>query len=204
MMMEGMGVKALVPQVVEIKNNVKDTCLRKMVEDARNKNIEFNAKESMNGIFDSNSDFNLNFFDGPLATDLDGITHVSHTGGTTVGNRVKITSMDIDITLNSTTLPNSSAEFIAVTILHEVLHAYFAQVGIAFDHDVMVREYIPWFTSSLHSLYPTIPDTDLVALAYGGLMDNATFVNSPEYAMKNIYGSINDNYKGGRLGSKCH
>ncbi|QKJ31385.1 hypothetical protein HQ865_16980 [Mucilaginibacter mali] len=192
--------------VQDIKNKVNDPCLHKMVDSAINRNIEYDASESMKGIFDSNSDFNLTFLDNTLSSTIDGTSQVQHAGASIqqgTGKRI-ITSMDINITLNSQTLPNASQEYITATILHEVLHSYFIQAGyIGDDHDTMFNKYIPWFESALHAIYPQLDNNDLQALAYGGLLDSQAFKNSTEGANGNLYFTINNLYKYGNKGKKC-
>lgn len=48
----------------------------------------------------------------------------------------------------------------------------FQVTGSIDDHNVMVKNYIPWFESILHTMYPSISPGDIEALAYSGLTDS--------------------------------
>jgi len=191
-----------------ITNNVQDTCLKNMVNAAINRNIQYNLKESMNGIFGGKqTNFNLDFIDGPLATQTDGVTDVLNSTGnynTTEQRYTELLSMSVRITLNSSTLPGGSEEFTTATILHEALHAYFRLTNTSFDHEVMVSKYIPWFTSALKSIYPIITDYDATALAYGGLTQTAGALMGNQSAMLNDYLITNGDYKTAKSGTACH
>jgi hypothetical protein len=195
-----------------IHNNVNDSCLRRLVQAAIDRNISYNMTESMNGIFDSNLRFNLNFTDVPLANDTDGDTQASDAKGTSILNSdgslrfTNLTALTLDIRLNSSTLPNASEEYVTATILHEALHAYFraTRSPIAFDHYNMVQEYIPWFNAAMKSIYPNMDEPIRVALAYGGLMRDVAFTMGDQSSLRNLYGGVNDSYKTAQSGTRCH
>jgi hypothetical protein len=186
--------------ILKIKNKVKDPCLRRMVDNSINRNIQYKLGKSMNGIFNTNTKFNLTFIDGPLDKLDDGVTQTIDKKG----NGRDIYSLDVQITLNSDVLPNSTEEYVTATILHEALHAYFRATNASFDHDVMAKEYIPWYIETMHSIYPSMTDSDLVGLAYGGLMRDPTFLISSEAAMAPQYDIINKSFREGRSGTGCH
>ena len=111
--------------------------------------------------------------------------------------------MNIEIKLNSDVLPNASEQYIAVTILHETLHAYFRQTGQLDDHNEMVNNYIPWFESTLKTLYPSMSPEDAEALAYGGLTDSMAFTTSEKDAFRASYEYTSNAYATGMKGSPC-
>jgi hypothetical protein len=214
-MVNGKMVRSVNPcnveQAAKITNNVKDPCLHRLVDSAIKRDVGYELKQSMNGIFNTNTKFNLDFYDKPLAYFTDGETEPTEITGSyvyrpdgTIERITNITGMDIKITLNSSTLPNSTEEYVTATILHEALHAYFKSANTTFDHDIMVRKYIPWYKASLHAIYPSMTEGDLTGLAYGGLMQEAAFQTSSEYAMKSLYEGVNDSYKHARSGIPCH
>ena len=194
-----------VPVVADIINKVKDTCLHNMVQAAIDRNIQYNLTQSINSIFGAGSNFNLTFLDGSIPNSngkiVDAETDV--VGQPTyylLGARKIYHTMDINITLNSNSLPNTTQEYITVSILHETLHAYFKQTGQIDDHDEMVNNYIPWFESALRAIYPNIPPADLEALAYGGLMDSMAFSLSEKDAFASLYNMTNRLYIDGTKG----
>jgi len=163
----------------------------------------------MVGIFGTSTDFNLNFNDNPKnLTDptADGETHVTHSGGFVQPGtgRTILTDMDINITLNSGILSGSSQEFITATILHEALHAYFAYFGMMDDHNVMVNQYIPWFEDILKTVYPSLPDYQVQALAFGGLTQTMAMSVSIYSTQKSFFDLTNQLFQQGSAGTPCH
>ncbi len=68
----------------------------------------------------------------------------------------------------------------------------------------MVHNYISWFESALHAIYPNIVPADLEALAYGGLTDSMAFTTSEKDAFLSSYNLTNQQYINGTKGTKCH
>lgn len=176
-----------------------------MVDAAIKGDIVFDLKQSMNSIFNTNTDFNLEFVDNTLSSTLDGATDVLQAGGDPVPNsdRFILKTLSLRITLNSATLPSASKEYITATILHEVLHAYFRKSRVGFDHQVMFEEYIPWYTSILKTMYPGMDPNDTQALAYGGLQDAPSYIGSLTSLQKQSYKEANDKYRSGTSGTPC-
>ncbi|RKR81554.1 hypothetical protein BDD43_1701 [Mucilaginibacter gracilis] len=196
------------PAVVTIVNNVLDPCLRAMVAAAISRNIQLDLNKSMNGIFNSNTNFNLEFIDGTLAPSLSGVTNVIDRNGTYDSGQqrlINVSKMSLQIELNSS-LSGASQEFITATILHEVLHAYFRTIysTATFDHEVMVKEYLPWFMSALQSIYPRMTEFDQKSLAYGGLTDTVAFISSADNSMLNFYLNNNTTFRDGSSGTPCN
>jgi len=195
-----------------ITNNVNNPCLHDMVKAAINRDIKYNLQKSMVGIFGGDqTTFNLNFIDGPFYNS-DGSINIT-TQGTThsiarkenFNGRFIITSMNVEIMLNSNTLPNASQEFTSAIILHEALHAYFAETGQIDAHDVMVNHYIPWFEATLQSMYPTISPGDIEALAYSGLTDSQAFGTPPaNTSLRDHYNTVQNLYQHGNSGTPCN
>ena len=199
--------------VNKITNNVKDPCLNKMVQASIDNNIKLTLSQSMNSIFGLSANFNLTYTDAILHNN-DGSIDYKTDGNTTplyIGRekqsgtgRILITSLDLSIVFNNAALQTASKEFISATILHEALHAYFRSFGGLDDHDTMVNSYIPWFESSLKSLYPTMDDGNVQALAYGGLTSTMAFSISAYSTSSNTFNTINQYYKDGTWGSPCN
>ncbi len=197
-----------------IYNKVKDPCLYRLVEAARDRDIVYNINASMNKIFKSSASFDLYFEEAKLPYDIDGDTKASGMlgkiflmpDGVTIDRIASLDQINVTIRLNSSTLPNASEEYVTATILHEALHAYFRMTRSqeAFDHYSMVKEYIPWFDAALKSIYPKMDEADRVALAYGGLMQDVAFTMGDQNAMKSLYGAVNDVYKRAKVGTPCH
>ena len=74
-----------------------------------------------------------------------------------------------EIALNSGVLVNSSKDYIAATIIHEMLHVYLpANDGIT-DHEVMASKYVNPMADALKAAGYALTYNDAVALSWGGL-----------------------------------
>ena len=72
------------------------------------------------------------------------------------------------ITLNYNDLANASQEYIAITILHEMLHVYLAG-GNDSDHNVMAEKYVKPLADAIKYAGYALSYDDAIALAWGGL-----------------------------------
>ena len=75
---------------------------------------------------------------------------------------------------------NSSKEFIAATILHEMIHGYIAsqniaQNGMEKEEVIANSQSVGWMSASLISLFPNLSSIDANALALGGLEETSYF-----------------------------
>ncbi len=130
-----------------------------------------------------------------------------------------------EITLNRNVLDFSSKEYIAITIYHEVLHAYleayFPTIG-TFDpntqhHQYMANQCVDYMAAMLQQLFPNLSNTDATALSWQGLNGNFKFKNGvvepnsywnqlPEATRIN-YINRNNQFKTGKLngtGTQCN
>jgi hypothetical protein len=108
------------------------------------------------------------------------------------------------ITLNDDALKNASMEYVAATILHETLHAYFrAEQGNTLeiaDHEEMSKKYIEPMAKMLNLTY-LMPLDEARALAWGGLGDTQAWKTMIANDIKNGTGitqnivNINNRYK---------
>jgi|GEM_PF-1479113 len=113
------------------------------------------------------------------------------------------------ITLNDAALSGAGQEYIAVTILHEVLHAYFHASGIDIDHHTnMANLYVAPMAQSLVNLYG-ISLNVATALAWGGLYQTDAWSNLSStdqnlYVSTNLYWKNTGNPKSEAPGTKCN
>jgi hypothetical protein len=186
-----------------------DDCLRHKVDEAIAKNITFNLGESMISIFNTNTDFNLNYFDAPgtsfSPSTVDGITHTDHESSQIISGRSIITSMDVSITLNQSGLQNASQEYVTATIMHEAFHAYLTYTHTLLNqHLDMARNYFSTMSAQLKAIYPNLSQTDADALTWGGLeVDALSTYSSLSQTEKNNIEITNKNYKSGKSGIPC-
>ena len=128
----------------EITNNLTNDCFKEVLNELISNNLkggiaciieQFDASKKGSG-YDFTIDNNLN-----LPPDLNNklITY-----GENQGTR---------ISLNIATLSNTSKEFIATTIIHEVLHAYLKDLDSNVDHIQIAIKYIEPIAQLLKELY---------------------------------------------------
>jgi hypothetical protein len=103
---------------------------------------------------------------------------------------------------------NSSKEFIAATILHEMIHGYIfsqniAQNGMEKEEVIANSEYVGWMSASLISLFPNLSSIDANALALGGLYETSYF-KSLSKDIQDASIEINARHELGNEGQKCN
>lgn len=165
----------------------------------------------------TNHDVSLKFvFNSAMASNVDG-----HTNSGGVSNEATNT-----ININ-TILTNSSQEYKAITMIHEMLHAYISTittyhifnpsfsspnwiriqdlrnqgyVGEALSHELMARYFIDDMVSSLQQLFPGMDTERATALAWGGLGQTSLWVAKSD-TEKNDIVAINNQEKYNQSGS---
>ena len=159
-------------------------------------------------IFDKPGNLHIRFGEDSLSSGIDGTTDVnSITSGTGP------TQWYMDVTLNKKLITQfgASKEYVAATILHEILHAYFMatsankQKYIDIDHNNMGLFYIDKMADGLQEIYSTLSRDDAVALAWGGVHESYSWsrlvVDAPAEANRIL--QANNDYKNGISGTKC-
>ncbi len=125
--------------------------------------------------------------------------------------------INITINLSESQLGNSSQEYIAVTLLHEIEHAYLRmlnpQSNESQQHEVMAGDFMRGqMTVGLQLAFPNLSLTNANALAWGGLNENANgvpltqaWVNYKAAHPSQAYNIqvANTQYQTGQKGSIC-
>lgn len=114
----------------------------------------------------------------------------------------------ITIALNECALQNASQEYVAATIYHEILHAYFfahdRNSGLT-QHSDMANKYINAMTNTLMEYFPNLSYQDAEALSWRGLENTQAWQdlvqNDPGRALDIEY--LNNKHKRGDWGTKC-
>jgi len=198
-----------------ITNNVKNPCLKDMVDEVINKDIVFKANETLKSIFGANEKINIIFDESTdLEKGVNGNAQASKIFKDSEGNLV---SMDVNVKLNLETLPSSSQEYIAMVVVHESVHAYLNYKGFSYNtnqHDMMLKDYVGVIANYLVNNFNT-PVQDAHSVAFGGLykafqnsVNNQTW-SSIESKLGNNLPSLNDrsrilaDYELGYKGKKC-
>ena len=196
-----------------IVDSLQDTCLNNAF-----KSILFSTNQQnvignlINKTFGSNAQFNLTFVQSSLLSN----SQMANTPPFSLSiNAAGDSIFTTHITLNGNILPNSSQEFIATTILHESLHAYFEFIGLfpgssLNQHMVMSQNYVNLLMASLQSVYP-ISDSDAKAIILSEMADYASTYPNDYLNLLHSYGltgnqlvSTYTSYLNGTSGTKCH
>jgi hypothetical protein len=114
------------------------------------------------------------------------------------------------VILSSTNLVNASQEYLAATLMHEILHAYFrlAKVNPTTtdfnnkDRRLMANDYVCIIADALTEMFPDLDYKDATALSWGGLEDTDVYKSLPQ-ADRDKIESINTYNKMGINGTKC-
>ncbi|MFE7086216.1 hypothetical protein ACFU8T_09585 [Sphingobacterium spiritivorum] len=192
-----------------VENYIENPCLKKVVDEIISNDIASLTNECLLEVFKQNDKVNLRFYETTALPDLtSGIAKTTYTSGSPY--------MDVDIELNVNTLPNASQEYIALTTLHESIHAYLYTKGYfnqaISQHDVMWSSYIDVMAGYLNRNYGT--DINVArTLATDGLYGTFGSKITDEVYKKlldkttlpsNIRADLIEKYKLGQKGKKCN
>jgi hypothetical protein len=159
--------------VDDIKNNTTDPCISSVMNDILSKDKQNKVMSYINNEFGLNENCNMNISDVLNLTNSKGL----RVAGNSIANRNNgILTVNISINYGK----NSSKEFIAATILHEMIHGYIAsqniaQNGMEKEEVIANSQYVSWMSASLISLFPNLSSIDANALALGGLQETSYF-----------------------------
>jgi hypothetical protein len=120
----------------------------------------------------------------------------------------------ITMTLNTTELQNSSQEFVAETIFHEVIHAYLdANTPIKnalLQHHEMITSYVDCELAALKEIFPTLSSHDGLCIILGGMYDVQQYDTATFNSVLAVYAltsadvvNTNSSYKTSGKGSSC-
>ncbi|MGO4288134.1 hypothetical protein [Chitinophaga sp. RAB17] len=114
------------------------------------------------------------------------------------------------IILSNTNLQNASQQYIVATIMHEILHAYFAlakwdptkEDRDTRDHRRMANDYVCILADALTEMFPDMDYKEATALSWGGLELTDVYQTLPQDDRNKIE-ATNSYYKLGISGTKC-
>ncbi len=193
------------PNAIDITNNLSNQCMRDMVNAIIAKGLKTELNKLIQGIFGGSAQPLLDFEDSSIlqeglpdtvAGKTNGLWHDQAHGGGLISAKVY---------LNVKILPNASKEYIAATIIHELLHAYIDHNGIPTNsHEEMATKYFSLMTKSLQNLF-TLSDDEAKALTWGGLEKTLGYTtNVISNNLKPTYNSFNSEYKNKTKGTGCN
>jgi hypothetical protein len=159
----------------KITNNLSNPCFIQVLEELQAGNVYGRVGEILRkyGINDSGMNFTINDNEEP-----ESIVNVLVNGASVEGvKKVFGSTINGVITLNKLTMQHASKEFIAATILHEMLHV-FIKGNSPKEHDIIIEQYSTSITKELFGIYNINLESGIY-LAFTGL-------NSAAFYSKNI------------------
>ncbi len=114
----------------------------------------------------------------------------------------------IIIKLNECGISNASQEYVAATLFHELLHAFFTAQGKMTElqqHESIATAYADALRSTLKDYFPGLSDNEALALAWGGLEGTTAWQNKVQGdpALVNTYKTLSNNHRWGNSGTNC-
>lgn len=156
--------------IINFWNNIKDTCLRKLLE-ATLINVHQLTYEVLMNEYPESVYTSFNYTQVNMGTSGETVTNgLTYTDIHVASNGHR----SVNIVLNIDALKSSSQEFNASVIMHEALHAMIVAGGdiVASNfvhHSAMANNYIEILAADLRGLFPNLPVVDSYALAWNGI-----------------------------------
>jgi uncharacterized membrane protein YgcG len=184
-----------------ITNNVSDPCLYDMTESIIGKNVQSKINSLIQNMFNGTSTPGLSFIS---STEMPGNKPAK---STIVRNQATHQLLSVTITLNTNMLANASKEYIAASILHEVMHAYLNGLGPtneSWSHEEMAEIYFEDVHSALQNMFQnTMSQEDAEALTWGGLEETLGYEYDIPQDRKDNLAMINSQYLVKEKGTGC-
>lgn len=158
----------------KITNNLTNPCFMQVLEELQAGNAYGRVGEILRkyGMNNSGMNFAINDNEEP-----ESIVNVIVNGVSVEGvKKVFGSTINGVITLNKSTMQHASKEFIAATILHEMLHI-FIKGNSPNEHDIIIEQYSTSITKELLGIYNINPESGIY-LAFTGLNSAAFYSNN--------------------------
>jgi hypothetical protein len=154
--------------VIDTIDNLTDPCLRSVAGKLFKNNLTGKIASILNDVFGSTDKVNLTFNQN---TDSSAGASPAQTVGTPPSNGM----FSATITLNTAQVGESSQEYKAILMVHEVLHAYMdystPYMTQLQQHTAMAQKYVNDIKAFVQGLYPTLSDPDAYAMILNGMAD---------------------------------
>lgn len=161
----------------DVKVEIKDTCLKKVIEYLLTRTVFNSITDILTNVFSVNNKINLTFKEDPNLMKVNGKPVEGRTSSYPFQNSQG--GLNIDIFINPTLFYNTSQEYRAAIIMHEIIHASFRynysfpgyngdQYGEILQHYDMLNNYLVEMTYALVSIFG-MPEKDAVSLSLYGI-----------------------------------
>lgn len=166
-----MGGTTGINECPDITDRINNPCL-KNVWDAIKSNTENKITDLLHSTFGQNHTINFKIVDGNIDGGGPAKSAVTKNILSSTGERF----FDVKVTLNKNTMPGYSQEYVATTIVHEIMHAYFNENRTFYNqqfqqHQAMAEGYVEHLKDAVTSLFPNMPDKAAYALVLNGFND---------------------------------
>jgi hypothetical protein len=174
-----------------VGNDVKNNCLL----------------QAINGIINSKYDLGGIVKDLKLNSKTVHFIEVTNLPSSVIAQTISYSSKEVTIELNLNVLPKLSQELMAVTLYHELLHAYFGVIlgknwSESKEHDEMTdNKYLNLLESIIIKRFPNSKDF-ADELIFAGLQ-NSSYFTSLYDSQKNYANRVIENFKNGTNGTYC-
>ncbi len=168
--------------LADITNNVTNPCLKAVVQNLKLANMTGKIGQIITAL-DKNTKVQISVVDVPELYNNKGESVAAQfSSPPTLINGIFSGTIKINI---NTLLPTTK-ENTASAVIHEIVHAYFAYTGQAnkieaIEHQKMATDYVQPMASFLSGLY-TMPIKDATALAWTGLYNANSYINSDNFS----------------------
>jgi hypothetical protein len=186
--------------VDEITTKITDPCISSVMDDILSNDKQSEMMSYIKRQFGLNEKFNLNITDVKNLKNPEGLAVAGH-AKVHRDNDNGILTVNISINYGI----NSSKEFYAATILHEMIHGYIESQNIAQngkEETIANSKYVDWMSAALISLFPNLSKSDANALALGGL-NKTSYFNSLIQDIRDERVKINARHEIGNEGNTC-
>lgn len=158
----------------KITNNLTNPCFIQVLEELQAGNAYGRVGEILRkfGLENSGLNFTINEKELPISyykTKVNGLEYDTI-------NRIFGNTVDNTISLNPVTLNQASKEFIAATILHEMLHVYINIDGLT-EHNQIIENYTNGISEMLISIYHMHP-SEAKNISYSGLRSTGFYTKN--------------------------
>ena len=158
----------------KITNNLTNPCFIEVLQELQAGNAYGRVGEILRkfGLENSGLNFTINEKEIPISyskTKVNGLEY-------DIVNRIFGNTVDNTISLNPVTLNQASKEFIAATILHEMLHVYINIDGLT-EHNQIIENYTNGISEMLISIYHMSP-VEAKNISYSGLRSTGFYTKN--------------------------
>lgn len=166
-----------------VDNLVDDPCLHSTVDVVISRDCQNKITTFINNTFANSNTFNLEFVDMPNHPTRDAVCDV---------RGILLDRFTATITLYNNQLNSASQEYIAATILHEVVHAWIEysypntsdQIN---QHNLMASSWrFEAMKTALMEIFPNLGEQDAIDLTWGGNYQTTAFMTKPPTEQQQI------------------